>query len=444
MNIHHPLAKVGNNHQLQTDNVETERLLRPTTYSPPKRTPVKTLSRQLDPKLMSKYLKDVVWKKRKIRYDDFRTFGYTILWNVLMALFAACITFWVPSYAIWGINITSMIYNVIGSLIYAFVTTLQQVRYQYFQTYIIYDAVSGGFCSVLTTFGNFIVDTDILLGMQYGYLKALINWTGTLFFSFTFYQLGRIIALKWKAGARFTFDLLTMENEDRRIQHEVEKEEMRRLQDEENQILLSKREKDYGSVRSTITESKGMVKLVKLEQHLIEQMEKKQRHVTKEMKLRHILLLCAIILFIMINTIIVTVLQILSWSNDDYNIFAYDFVISSIWCVLGALAGRYIRLIGKPDRKGRVQWGTFRVNMISCIIIGTSHNILLLRRYIFGDSPYLTIVFQRLISNFCGSESNFGGFIDETTVLWNSRGCRMVAIRNFFYNLVLCTIVFLW
>jgi fluoride ion exporter CrcB/FEX len=266
--------------------------------------------------------------------------------------------------------------------------------------------------------------------MQYGFLKALINWTGTLALSFTMYQIGRLIALKWKSGAKFSFDLLNMENEDRRIQHEVEKEELRRLNEE---TILNGT--NYGSQTNAFT------KLTKLEQHLVEQMDKKRRHITKHMRVRHVLIIVATLVFVLANFIAVGILQYTTW-NTEQNIFAYDFCISLLMCVLGALAGRYIRMIGKPDRRGQVQWGTFRVNMLSCIIIGTAHNILLLRRYIYGDSPHLTIVFQRLIGNFCGAESNFGGFIDETTVLWNSKGCRVEAVRNFFYNLILCTIVF--
>lgn len=430
MQVDHPLSNLEQNEFVRTHNT-------------PVHNPIN--SHNYHTRHFHNYLKNVIWKKREIRFDGFYTLGFTLLWNIIMALFAACITFWIPAYTLWGINITAMVFNVVGSMIYAFVTTLQQVRYQYFQTYIMYDAISGGFCSVLTTFGNFIVDTDILLGMQNGFYKALINWTGTLFFSFLFYQLGRLCALKWKAGVNFTFDLLTMENEDRRIHHEIEKEEMRRIHDEENDILLSNNEMDYGSqlLRDNNEDVEAFAKLEKLEHFMTEQMDKKRRHVTKRMKPRHIIIIILLASVIIANCIIVGSLQYISQDSKYSNIFVFDFAISLIWCVLGSLAGRYIRLMGKPDRKGKVQWSTFKVNMISCIIIGTAHNILLLRNYIFGNSLYYTIIFQRLINNFCGSESNFSGFIDDCCVLWNSKGGRMVAIRNFFYNLVLCTVVFL-
>ncbi|KAL0484923.1 5 TM domain-containing transmembrane protein [Acrasis kona] len=333
-----------------------------------------------------------------------------------------------------------MIYNIIGSSIVAYVATLQQVRFQYPQTYIIYDAITGGFCSVLTTFGNFIVDTDILLAMHNGFYKATVNWLMTLVLSFAAYQIGRILAIFWKKGSLYTVDLQVMDNEEKRIHFELLRQEAQTKQEQES---IFNKQTNYGTTLDDVERKR----LNSLEQFVARQMEKKRRHVTTRLKPRHILLALTIIFIVVGNIVTVCVLQFAFYNqlddSDPRSFIGFDFSICLAWSVLGALSGRYIRLLGKPDRRGHVQWGTFRVNVISCIIIGTAHNILLLRRYIFGDDVYMVIVLQRLVGNFCGAESNWGGFIDETTTLWFQKGCKIVAIRNFFYNLILCAIIFL-
>jgi hypothetical protein len=60
-------------------------------------------------------LKNIIWKKRKqntFSISGFQEFCFVLLWNVVLSLLAACITFWIPSFTLWGINITSMSYNV--------------------------------------------------------------------------------------------------------------------------------------------------------------------------------------------------------------------------------------------------------------------------------------------------------------------------------------------
>jgi len=43
-----------------------------------------------------------------------------------------------------------------------------------------------------------------------------------------------------------------------------------------------------------------------------------------------------------------------------------------------------------------VQWGTFKINMISCIMIAMAHNLSMFKSYIPGaDSDYFNIVMYR-------------------------------------------------
>merc|ERR1711991_1289866 len=51
----------------------------------------------------------------------------------------------------------------LGALIIAIVGGLERIKFRYLQTYLIYSAVRGGFCSALTTFGNLIEDTGRLI-----------------------------------------------------------------------------------------------------------------------------------------------------------------------------------------------------------------------------------------------------------------------------------------
>jgi fluoride ion exporter CrcB/FEX len=121
----------------------------------------------------------------------------------------------------------------------------------------------------------------------------------------------------------------------------------------------------------------------------------------------------------------------------------FDFLVTLFWSVTGALAGSWLGSQADTSKRG-VQWGTFHVNMLSCILIGIAHNVLLLREFFpYGDSIYFAIVVQRFITAFCGSESSFAGLVDETAQLYNSHCQRKIVIRNLFYNLFLCMVVFL-
>eukprot|EP00761_Pharyngomonas_kirbyi_P014120 gb/GECH01014150.1/.p1 GENE.gb/GECH01014150.1/~~gb/GECH01014150.1/.p1 ORF type:complete len:1141 (+),score=236.04 gb/GECH01014150.1/:1-3423(+) len=414
--------------------------------------------------------------------------GY--VWTIGFAWAAASITFWAPSKRYISINFFAMALNVSGSLIIGVVTAFQQVKYQYPQTYLMYDAIKGGFCSVFTTFGNFIEDSDILLNFKYGFWKSLFNIVATLVLSFITYQLGRFLALKWKAGAGFSWELMTMENEDRRMEFEANKledeEDLEHLPenndyDKENELphsvssrsltdrfsgplrhssslsLLSKwknpsrntsKRSGINADNSDMSVAFSHQRLADLDAHIQQQLEKKKRHTSPWPQRRHWIILISVYVLPFISLVLVWSLPELAYyvwlepQKRDNNFAMLHFWINVIWGVSGALTGGFIGSLGRIS-KHDVQWGTFRVNTISCVLIGTAHNILLLRHYFpFGNREVFYIIFESFVESFCGSESSFAGFIDETTTLFNSKIPKKVSIRNFFYNLILCMIIF--
>ena len=76
-----------------------------------------------------------------------------LVWNALFAGVAASIVFWIPNIYWNRVNMTYMLLNSIGSMIAAIVTQFENIKSQYPQTYLMYDGIKGGFCSVFTTFG---------------------------------------------------------------------------------------------------------------------------------------------------------------------------------------------------------------------------------------------------------------------------------------------------
>lgn len=176
----------------------------------------------------------------------------------------------------------------------------------------------------------------------------------------------------------------------------------------------------------------------------------RQRHRTPWLRTKHKLIMAFMFLFVVANAVFVFFFPRVPyyvWMEPDTDDALagrgfYEFVVCVVLSIAGAWTGKIIYGFG-PVRRHSVQWGTFRVNLSSCIIIGAIHNILLLRQYFpFGDSPYFVIFFERGISQFCGSESSFAGVIDETTTLFNSRNTKFTALLNFLFNVILCTVVF--
>jgi len=444
---------------------------------------------------------------------------------------------------------------------------MASIRYQYYQTYILYDGLASGFCSVFTSFGQFIIQLDILFWNRNGILKAFFHFFGTIVMSFLAYWLGRKIARKMKKGIRFVKYMNKLEHDHERMQFEVmywvSNMEQQEYQERESgagtnidgalispmvsagraanamgrrastrrhrkkspsmhitsqrsriihhQFMSQQRRYVSGGVsaqsplglmspfpashetspllstppsRNAFTRSspnrspstihstnsptagsdlllspfsekqseKFYTAVMELEDHLHVQLDKKRRHTSKDLQPRDFAVIGIIAFIIVFVTAMVILAQVFQFNFLTYvvdsgakELIWFEYVMALFWSVSGAFSGRIIGGIGLIKRKKTVQWPTFRVNLLSCILIGSAHNILLFRHYFpYGDHPMFDIVFRRFIIDFCGSESSFCGLIDETSKLWRTKSIsKMTAIRNFMFNLIICVMVFL-
>lgn len=72
--------------------------------------------------------------------------------GILFSMSASVISFWIPALLIpetsliGSIDISSAAKNIVGAFIFGIVRSLSNVKYQYIQTYMIYDAIMSCFC----------------------------------------------------------------------------------------------------------------------------------------------------------------------------------------------------------------------------------------------------------------------------------------------------------
>lgn len=361
-----------------------------------------------------------------------------ILWMVVFSGLAASIQFWIPSlYAPnsshKGINVTVLLFNLIGCFIISICTAFKQVKFQYMQSYLMYDGLRAGFCSTFTTFGNLIEDTGrlILSGMWW---LSFINLFATFILSFCVWEAGRFVARRWKGGVAYSKIEQVLENADQRMEYEVEK------------MLLS--QDSPGIMQSNVFFSGSSKPLYKISHHIQKQQVKSKRHLHRWWLLRrHYVILLLIAFPPLVNYIIVTtplayaVTQLLDYPSRAALVF--DWTCMHMLSVAGVCVGLAVDSFTTSTRHS-VQWGTFKNNIVSCILIGAAHSLLLFRHYFpFGGSYYFSTLTSRFITSFCGSESSFAGLVDETAVLFHARVQKWTWVRNIGYNLFLCTLVFL-
>ncbi len=372
------------------------------------------------------------------------TIATETIWDLGMALLASTVVFWIPNFYLWNINITAVALNVIGAGINGYISAFEEVKYQYFQTYYMYSSTSGASCSVFTTFGNMIEDTYRLLFVG-NPLASPVNLLSQCILGFVVYALGRWLALKYKPSAATSLaeSLEKLENHDRRLRfhmdHDLEAADANAFTRPRTSSTFRREQKAkvFGNLSSANQE--------KLNDHLTDQIDKRDRHISPWPKKRHIAILLAIYLVPAANLALTHVIP-LHWfipSTPATNRELVDtFIVSCFWNVTGAFIGKYL---GANPARNKVHWGTFRVNILSCILIGTAHNVLLYRHYFpLGETRMFVIVWQRFISDFCGSESSFAGFIADTMTLIRSRSVPVrVAVRNCIYNIATGQSIFL-
>eukprot|EP00300_Choanocystis_sp_HF-7_P036539 c52398_g1_i1.p1 GENE.c52398_g1_i1~~c52398_g1_i1.p1 ORF type:complete len:399 (-),score=82.01 c52398_g1_i1:468-1664(-) len=343
----------------------------------------------------------VEWMKQ---YSEF-------VWIILFSGASAVLIWWIPTVFYRGVNVTALCCNMCGAILMAAVTTFQQVRHQSAQTYSIYKAVKFGFCAVLTNFSILIEDSERLLHTANWWLSPL-NLIVNISLAMLAYQAARLASLRFKAGAHFSLALLQMENEERRMKLEIE---------------VAEQSTSAGAKESEIAHIHSLLR------------EHQQTRVDTELTRKHYALLLLLVLLPAGNWLIIASLQPTANTSD----LMLDYTLTLSLSILGAVIARHFgtHKVIRTD----VQWRTFRVNMASCILIATAHNVLFFRNFIPSLSQPETILFlKRFVQSFCGSLSSFAELIDETAVLINSKICpRDIVFRNIFYNLILCLAAFL-
>lgn len=179
---------------------------------------------------------------------------------------------------------------------------------------------------------------------------------------------------------------------------------------------------------------------------------KKKKHITRALLWGHYLVAGVLIGIILINMVTLLIIGLTSphknlpsWFPSPYaEEIISDFLIFCAFTVSGALLGSYLSR-EKYNMALSLQWGTFRVNMISCILIGCANNLSLFGS-MFTFSEYSSIILYRFIVGFCGSFSSFGGLIDNTVVLFHGKTThrKWNSVKNLFYNFFVCLFVFIF
>ncbi|KAJ3439696.1 fluoride export protein 1-related [Anaeramoeba flamelloides] len=437
---------------------------------------------------------------RKVSEDAYMKF-WGVVWMIVIGSFAAFVEFWLPDINIGVINLSNTLKNGIGSFVIGIVSTFEIIKFQYPQTYLVYNAIGGAFCSVMTTFGNIIEDTERLI-YYYNFYPAPLYLIGNLIFSFLLHELGVLFAKKWKSGARFADTLNSLDNSDQRLMFEIENKgfkskirkqnNLKEISTEKQTLMSGSETNQIGGVNhranqkrkglnsnsghddddnnklvnrplleqseefqegnhpnksneksntekltvydiheinenqltndfEVVDEENSVVyykdkRLDELSKHLQIQFLKKQRHNTIFLTKRHIFALVIMILCVILNFFLVKMplfYPISDITTPDELQFYYHVML--FLNVFGAFAGGWIS--GDRNKKFDIQWGTFRNNMVSVILIATAHNILVLEG-IFHVNKKMEIFLLSFISDYCGSESNWAGLINETAILY--------------------------
>ncbi|KAJ3433642.1 fluoride export protein 1-related [Anaeramoeba flamelloides] len=459
---------------------------------------------------------------RRVSEETYLNF-WRVVWMIVIGLFASFLEFWLPDIYISDINLSNTIKNGIGSFVIGIVSTIETIKFQYPQTYLVYNAIGGSFCSVMTTFGNIIEDTENLMYYN-NYWPAPVYLIANLIFSFLLHELGTLFAKKWKSGARFADILLSFDNSDQRIMFELENKGfkgklealdkavlenldfatnliekrntvLKRLKSESklhqkrffnmNRMNLNNRKKrknvplktnhgDNNSMKESLLDNahsledenieevdenlfdeefaqdqnKSTVvyykdkRLDELSKHIEIQFLKKEAHDTIFLTQRHKAVIIIMMSFVILNCFFVKRPLFYPYrfieNQSDLEFYYYIMLFLNVF---GAFAGGWIS--GDQNKKFDIQWGTFRNNMVSVILIATAHNILVFEG-IFHITTKFKIFLLSFISDYCGSESNWAGLINETALLYRNKSIKKsIALKNLFYTLILCYLFYI-
>jgi len=130
-----------------------------------------------------------------------------------------------------------------------------------------------------------------------------------------------------------------------------------------------------------------------------------------------------------------------SWINAS--VAEFDYQLCCVFTIAGALVGWWIGSLS--SKKSHIHWGTFRSNMVSAMLVGIGHTLLMFQNYFPSATIVFNLTIYRFITNFCGTASSFAGLVDDTVQIYscNIVGAKKRALQNLYYNWFLGLMLFL-
>ncbi|KAJ6251944.1 fluoride export protein [Anaeramoeba flamelloides] len=349
---------------------------------------------------------------QKVKVSTYTTF-WKYVWLFAAAFFGAFFEFWLPDWIIFGqINITNYLKNAFGAFLAGMVTSLEQVKFQKPQTYFLYESITGSLCSVITTFGNVIEDAETQL--EYSKWGCPSILFGNLIASLLLRKLGKYVARKINKDVNFAQKMKKLDDEDNRMLFEFSVAQENKAESilgnnefsinssrsityfeddlsfspSENRNLFSNKLNTPHMRKSThhnaqpLTrtfsmffkdETKKAKKLKKIvnskeyHKHIQKKASQKFQNSSLKLEIYHKIILIACFTLPIINIPLVRISKFFPTDVDKSNKkLEFYYYIMFFWNVVGVFAGRFI---SGSSLKWNVQWGTFRVNMVSCIFI---------------------------------------------------------------------------
>ncbi|KAJ6235920.1 fluoride export protein [Anaeramoeba flamelloides] len=414
---------------------------------------------------------------RRVKVSTYIQF-WKYVWLFAAAFFGSFFEFWIPDWIIFEqINLTNYFKNAFGSFLAGMITLLEQVKFHKPQTYFFYESITGSLCSVITTFGNVIEDSGTQLQIHPWGCPAILF--GNLIASFIFRKFGKYLARKFNKDVSYAYKMKKLDDEDNRILFEFSLAQQNSLK--ENQLFpefennfsgeydyqnFLEKENELHSNNENITPLKKIKKRFKinkmkkrehknyLENEILKRRNLKiyQKHIEKKanqkflnsslkLEMYHKIILIICFTLPIINIPLVKISKYFPTDVDKSNKkLEFYYYIMFFWNVVGVFAGRFI---SGSSSKWNVQWGTFRVNMVSVIFIALAHNLLKFKGYISQSFQFIMTV-KYFISDFCGSESGWAILIEETATLYEAPIPKKIPMRNLTMNLFFGFIVYIF
>jgi fluoride ion exporter CrcB/FEX len=259
---------------------------------------------------------------------------------------------------LFDVNMAPLILNTTGSFVVGFVLILSGIPSQYQQTYFMYSGVVRGFCSVWTSFGNFVEESYLVLFLTYGPVKCLLNIVVTLIFAFAACAAGRKVAIVFKSGANLAGRIPQIHDEDARLAYETERASSSSPPSPSSAAAAAERSSASSVVYYSANRGgRERVLVSSFAQLLDSWIDKAKRHNTAVLTRRHAAIIGGLIVVPLVATIVVTTIPeepTTSSVSQERTTVAFDYGITLMWSVVGAFAGTLLGMGRSPRRD--VKW----------------------------------------------------------------------------------------